>query len=151
MDRKIFTQSGLDKLKKELDVLKTEKRHQVADRIKQAKEFGDLSENAEYAEAKEEQAYVEGRILELEHLVKTAVVAEARTKDIVSVGCEVLVDKEGKELHFSIVGSTEADPASGKISFESPLGQALLDHKVDDEVEVESPAGKVRYKILEIK
>ena len=152
MDKKVLTKEGLSKLQEELDYLKNEKRPQVADRIKQAKELGDLSENAEYQEAKEEQSFVEGRILELEHLIKTSDLADENTnKDVVSVGSEVSIDKEGQILNFTIVGSTEADPLSGKISIESPFGQALMGGKKDEEVEVDLPGGKVKCKILEIK
>lgn len=151
MSQKIFTKEGLEKLKEELHNLQTKKRFEVADRIKVAKEFGDLSENAEYHEAKEEQAFVEGRIIELEHLIKTAVVADNNdVKGVVSVGSKVKVKKDEKELNFVIVGSTEADPINGKISLESPIGSALLNHKVGDEIEIDLPAGKSIYKIIDI-
>ena len=139
--------------KKELDYLKNQKRHQVADRIKQAKEYGDLSENAEYQDAKDEQAFVEGRILELEHIVKSAIAVDNNggQKGRIFIGSKVKVDKDkGQILEFEIVGSMEADPVNGKISIESPLGAALMDKKVGDEVTVELPAGLVKYKILEI-
>lgn len=152
MDTKIITKEGLDKLEKELDYLKNTKRHEMSQRIKIAKDHGDLSENAEYHEAKDEQGFVEGRILELEHLLKTAIVAEeVVNSDIVVVGSSVVVDRQGERLTLTIVGSTEADPARGKISLESPIGEALLDKKVNDEVEVKLPNGIVVYKILEIK
>ncbi len=151
MDKMVLTKEGLAKLQEELEYLKNEKRHQVADRIKQAKEFGDLSENAEYQEAKEEQAFVEGRILELDSIIKTAFVAEKKNgSDKVSIGSKVTVEKNGDKSEFTIVGSTEADPINSKISLDSPLAQALIDKKVGDETEVELPAGKVVYKILEI-
>jgi len=151
MEKKVLTKEGLAKLQEELDYLRDEKRYQVADRIKQAKEFGDLSENAEYQEAKEEQAFVEGRILELESLIKTAVVAEGGNNNgKVGISSRVLLDKDGEKTEYTIVGSTEADPINRKISLESPLAQALLDKKVGDNVELELPAGKVTYKILEI-
>ncbi len=151
MDKKVLTKQGLDKLNKELEYLKTDKRKEVSERIKVAQEFGDLSENAEYHEAKDEQAFTEGRILELEHLIKTSIVAEENSsKDIISVGSKVLVEKDGQEFSFTIVGSTEADPASGKISLEAPLGDALLDKKVGDEVEVKLPGGLMKYIIKDI-
>ncbi len=151
MEKKVFTAQGLTKLKEELEHLQTTRRKQVADRIKSAKEFGDLSENAEYQEAKEEQAFIEGRIIELEHMVKTAVVAEqSADNDTVQVGSQVTVDKDGKELHFTIVGSTEADPVNGKISLESPLGQAMLNRKINEKFEVDLPSAKVTYKIIKI-
>jgi len=151
MDNKVLTQEGLNKLKEELEYLKNEKRPQVADRIKSAKELGDLSENAEYQEAKEEQSFVEGRILELEHLIKTSSVAEKTTKDgTVQVGSQVKINKEGQEINFTIVGSTEADPIHGKISLESPFGEALMGRKVGEELEVDLPGGKTKCKIISI-
>ena len=152
MESKVLTKEGLSKLQKELDYLQNTKKHEVSDRIKLAKEFGDLSENAEYQDAKEEQAYVEGRILELEYLIKTCIVAEENNQTgVVAVGCEVEVDKNGQKQRFFIVGSTEADPVNSRISLESPLGSAILGKAVGEEVEVELPAGKVTYKILDIK
>lgn len=149
---KVFTQEGLDNLKRELDELKNVRRKEVADRIKSAKEFGDLSENAEYQEAKEQQAYVEGRVIELDNLIKNAVVAVAGAdKNTIGIGSQVEVEKDGQKMNFTIVGSTEADPVNKKISHESPLGQALINHKVGDEVEVKLPNGVAVYKILVIK
>jgi len=151
MDKKVLSKEGLIKLKEELDYLQNTKRPQVSERIKLAKEFGDLSENAEYQEAKDEQAFVEGRILELEHLIKTSIVADNnQNNDVVSVGSEVVVDREGQVMRLTIVGSTEAEPASGRISLESPFGQALLSKKVGDEVEIKLPTSQVKCKILEI-
>lgn len=151
MQGKVLTPEGLAKLQQELLELKEIKRPATAERIKLAKEFGDLSENAEYHEAKEEQGFIEGRIMELEQLIKTAQVVTPRTsKDIVGVGSRVQVEKDDQVLEFFIVGSTEADPINRKISLESPLGQALLDHKIGEEVEVSLPASKVKYKIVGI-
>lgn len=151
MDKKVLTQEGLDKLKKELEYLKNEKRPQVSERIKSAKELGDLSENAEYQEAKEEQSFVEGRILELEHLIKTSsVVEKVEGNASVQVGSQVKIDKGGQIMNFKIVGSTEADPVAGKISLESPFGEALMGRAVGEEVEVDLPGGKTKCKILEI-
>lgn len=151
MDNKVLTNEGLNKLKDELEHLKNEKRPQVSDRIKSAKELGDLSENAEYQEAKEEQSFVEGRILELEHLIKTSsVVEKGKNNGKVQVGCQVKIDKDGQIMYFTIVGSTEADPAQGKISLESPFGDALMGKAVGDEVEIDLPSGKVKCTILEI-
>jgi len=153
MDKKVLTQEGLNNLKAELEDLKTNKRKEVAERIKIAKEYGDLSENAEYQEAKDQQGYVEGRILELEALIKTAILADKQVNDhnIVGIGSHVAVQRDGQTLNFTIVGSTEADPANKKISLESPLGQALLNKKIGDEVEVKLPGGIAIYKILDIK
>lgn len=151
MTKKVLTQEGYDKLKEELEDLKTNGRIRVAERIKTAKEYGDLSENAEYQEAKEEQAFIEGRIIELEHLTKTAIIAESNgNKEIVGVGSRVKVERDGVKSEFTIVGSTEADPANNKISLESPIGDALLTKKLGDIVEVELPSGVAHYKILEI-
>jgi len=151
MDNKVLTKEGLNKLKDELGYLKNTKRPQVADRIKQAKELGDLSENAEYQEAKEEQSFVEGRILELEHLIKTSsIVEKVKNNGKVQVGCQVKIDRDGQNMNFTIVGSTEADPVHGKISLESPFGNALMGKSVGDEVEVDLPSGKIKCKILEI-
>jgi transcription elongation factor GreA len=151
MDNKVLTPEGLSKLQEELEHLKMVKRPQVSERIKSAKELGDLSENAEYQEAKEEQSFVEGRVLELEHLIKTSSVAE-KVKDDgkVQVGCQVKIDRDGQSMDFTIVGSTEADPVQGKISLESPFGDALMGKSVGDEVEVDLPGGKTKCKILKI-
>ncbi len=151
MNSTIVTPEGLEKLKTELEYLKTEKRKQVSDRIKTAKEFGDLSENAEYQEAKDEQAFTEGKILNLENLIKTAVVADKNDDDQINVGNTIKVDREGKTFEFTIVGSTEGDPSNGKISVESPLGQAFVGKRLNEEFVVDLPAGKIQYKILEIK
>ncbi len=147
----ILTSQGLEKLKKELEYLKKEKRAQVADRIRIAKDFGDLSENAEYHEAKEEQAFVEGRISEIAQIIKSAHVADAAHGSGVSVGSTVVVDKAGTSMTFQIVGATEADPGAGKISLESPLGQALLGKAVGDEVSITTPTGQLLYTIQEIR
>jgi transcription elongation factor GreA len=122
----------------------------VADRIKTAKAYGDLSENAEYQEAKDEQAFVEGRIIELDNIIKTSVVADKQDIDVVQVGSHIKVEKEDGVFEFTIVGSTEADPANGKISVESPLGEAFFGKAKNDELEIDLPMGKVKYKILEI-
>ena len=154
MDKKILTPEGLKKLQEELENLTSNKRKEISDRIKIAKEFGDLSENAEYQEAKEQQSFIEGRILELESIIKTAVVADSAPTDgkkIVRIGSHVLVARDNQNLNFTIVGSTEADPVNKKISLESPLGEALLDREVGEEVEVKLPSGMARYKILDIK
>lgn len=151
-ENKVFTQEGLDNLKRELDELKNVKRKEVADRIKSAKEFGDLSENAEYQEAKEQQAYIEGRIIQLDNLIKSGVVAvSGGDKQTIGIGSHVEVEKNGQKMTFTIVGSTEADPVNKKISHESPLGQALINHKVGDEVEVKLPNGIAVYKIVVVK
>lgn len=151
----IITADGFDKIKKELEYLKTVKRHEVADRIKTAREFGDLSENAEYDEAKNEQGFVEGRISELEHKMKIAVViddADIHTEDV-GVGSVVKIRNSAMDLiaEYKIVGSAESDPKNNRISNESPIGSALLGAKVGESVKVQIPDGEAIYQILEIR
>lgn len=152
-NKKIYlTKDGLEKLEEELHNLITDKRKKVAQRIKEAKEYGDLSENSEYEEAKNEQAFIEGRIAEVKNMLKNSVLisGKIKSKEKVSIGSKVTIEVEGELTDFIIVGSTEASPTEGRISNESPIGQALLDKKVGDEVEVEVPAGKLIYKIKKI-
>jgi transcription elongation factor GreA len=152
MDEKetILTPEGLRKLEEELEFLKTVKRKEVAERIKQAKEFGDLSENSEYEDAKNDQAFTEGRILTVEGMLRNAKVIN--NPDIVSIGSTLkLVDESGEELTFTIVGSPEADPAHDKISNESPVGRALLGKRKGETVTVQAPAGTMKYTIKGIK
>ena len=152
--KNILTYEGLKKLEDELEDLKVNRRKEVADKIKEAREQGDLSENAEYDAAKDEQREIEARIEELEKILKNAevVVEEDVDVDVINIGCKVKVlDMEfDEELEFRIVGSTEASSLQGKISNESPVGKALLRHKVGDVVGVETQAGEIEYKILEI-
>ncbi|MFZ7131006.1 MAG: transcription elongation factor GreA [Eubacteriales bacterium] len=151
----ILTYEGLKKLENELDYLKTVKRREIAERIKVAREFGDISENAEYDEAKNEQAFTEGRIVEIEHKLKIAKVIDEDdiVTDTVSVGALIKVkDVEFNEvLNYVIVGSAEANPVENKISNESPVGAALLGKKIGDIVSVEVPDGSVSFEILDIK
>jgi transcription elongation factor GreA len=143
---------GIKALKKELQELKTAKRQEIAQRLQEAKELGDLSENAAYFEAKEAQSLNETRIAELEELLKTAVIIETPTaEDAVRIGStvEVKSSQNGTET-FTIVGSAEAKPAEGKISNESPLGRAFLNHRAGDEIDIKTPGGTVKYKILKI-
>ena len=151
----ILTQEGFDNLEKELNYLRTEKRAEIADRIKVALGFGDLSENSEYDEAKNDQAFNEGRIIQLENMLKNAVVVDESEipTDKVSVGSIVKVmDYEfDEEVEYAIVGSAEADPMNFKISNESPVGSALLGKKVGDVVEVTVPSGVSKFEILEIR
>lgn len=150
----ILTEEGMQKLKDELEYLKTQKRKEVSEKIKQALSFGDLSENSEYDEAKNEQAEVENRINNIVHMLKYARVLDESeiTADEVSLGSRVkLLDIEfDEELEYSIVGTTEADPEKNKLSQESPVGSALMHRKVGDVVDVEAPGGTVQFKILEI-
>lgn len=146
-----LTKEGRENLEKELEELKTNKRKEISAKIKEAKEYGDLSENSEYEEAKNQQAFVEGRIAEVEHILKNSVLINNKgSKDCINVGCSVTCEIEGELNEFIIVGSTEANPLEGKISNESPIGKALLSKKVGDEIEVEVPAGKIIYKIKKI-
>jgi len=137
--------------KKELEEL-NDKRNEISKRIREAQDKGDISESVEYTEAKEAQAFNEGRIQELKQLMNEAIIVSKKKKcDSVDVGCEVIVKNKNEKREFSIVGSEEADPAQGKISNESPLGRAFLNKKKGDEVEVQTPKGRVVYKILQVK
>lgn len=145
-----ISKEGLQKLKDELLYLKTEKRREVTARIEKAKDLGDLKENADYHDAKDEMGWVSSRILELEDNINRAVVIEAKLSDTVSIGCTVKVAGGGKEKRFTIVGATEADPLAGRISNESPLGQAFLGRRVGETAEVKVPSGTVTYTVREI-
>jgi len=151
----ILTYEGLKKIEEELEQLKTVRRKEVTQKIKTALSFGDLSENSEYDEAKNEQAFVEGRIATLENMLKNAkVIDEEDVKtDVISVGATAKVrDLEfGDELEITIVGSAEADPTQMKISNEAPIGKGLLGHKVGDRVDIQIPDGTISYEVLEIK
>lgn len=145
-----FTQKGLEKLKKELERLKKKERREIADRLKHAAAFGDLSENAAYHEAKEAQAFLEGRILELEYRVKNAVLIQKGSTDLVQVGSTVLLESKNSQETFTITGSVETDPLEGKISGDSPLGKSLLNRRVGERFEFQTPEGKVTYKVIKI-
>lgn len=147
----LITQEGLDRLNTELKELKDVRRPEIINRIKLAKELGDLSENAEYSSAKDEQSFIEGRIQELEDVIKHAKVAEETAgSKVVGVGSRVTVEVGGESDKFEIVGPAESDPANGKISTDSPVGQALLGHKDKDVVKVKTPDGEISYKVLSI-
>lgn len=149
---KIFTEEGLKKLQTELDDRKTKIRHEIAESIKEAKEQGDLSENAEYSEAKRHQNENETRISELEAMLKDSVVAaKQKSSSVVGMGSRLTVKTHGKEIDFEIVGSNEVDPAQGKISNESPLGRAFLGKGKGEKAEVLAPAGTIKYEIVSIK
>ena len=155
MDKKnILTYQGLQKLEEELQNLKVVRRKEVAQKIKEAREQGDLSENAEYDAAKDEQRDIEERIEDIEKILKNAevVVEEEVELDKISIGCKVkILDvEENEELEYKIVGSTEANSLKGKISNESPVGKALLGAKIGDVVKVETHVGELEYKVLEI-
>ncbi len=147
----IITQEGYDKLKNELDYLSTVRRREIADRIERAKDLGDLSENAEYSEAKDAQALNESRVIELTNTLKNVtVVANKAQGDIVSMGSTVTVKCDGKERTYTIVSFNEADPLNGRISNESPLGVSFLNRQKGELVEVETPRGVMKYKITKI-
>lgn len=146
-----LTPEGAEKLKAELAELTGPKREELAKRLRSAIQMGDLSENADYHQAKEDQAFLEGRIQEIEATLRTATIVEKKSGHVVDVGSHVTIQEEGFDPEtFYVVGAKEADPRNGKISNESPFGQALMDHKVGDIVEAETPGGKVRLKILKV-
>ncbi|MBQ1992505.1 MAG: transcription elongation factor GreA [Clostridia bacterium] len=147
-----LTKEGLENLQKELDFLKTTKRDEIAEKIEIARSYGDLSENAEYDEAKNDQAVVEARIAEIDNMLKNAVVIEDVDTGKVRPGATVVVKnlKMNKEFTYKIVGSNEADPLHGLLSDESPVGSALMDKAPGEVVSVETPAGVIEYEIVEI-
>ena len=148
---KILTKDGLKKLQEELENRKVAVRQRIAAMIKEAKEQGDLSENAEYSEAKREQAENEARIAELEAFLKEAVVAKHNNRSSgVQIGSTVRALLRGREMAFTIVGSNEVDPSAGKISHESPLGKAFLNKEKGARISVETPAGSMEYEILDV-
>ncbi|WP_088102584.1 transcription elongation factor GreA [Halalkalibacter urbisdiaboli] len=150
-----MTMDGKHKLEEELEYLKTERRKEVVERIKIARSFGDLSENSEYDSAKEEQAFVEGRIAQLEKMIRNAVLIEEEqgSANVVSLGKTVKFIElpDGDEEEYTIVGSAESDPAEGKISNDSPMAQSLLGRAVNDRVVVNTPGGEMEIEILEIR
>lgn len=151
----VLTADGLKRIEQELEHLRTVHRREVAERIRDSKAFGEFSENSEYEDAKTEQAFVEGRIIELKHIVQNASVIEKKSipTDVVGVGSRVTVrDLDTSDRwEYTIVGSVEADPFKDRISNESPVGESLLDKRVGDVVEVEVPAGKAKYEIVKIR
>ncbi len=154
-EKEVFlTIDGLKMLEEELEELKTVKRREVAERIKQAIGFGDISENSEYEDAKNEQAFIEGRILTLEKMLRNAKIIddESIATEVVSIGSTVLLkDLEyGDQFEYTIVGSVEADPGANKISNESPVGKAILGMTKGNVVEVSVPAGQLKYQIIDI-
>ncbi|MBD8500715.1 transcription elongation factor GreA [Paenibacillus arenosi] len=151
----ILTQDGLKKLEEELDNLKSVKRREVAERIKVAIGYGDISENSEYEDAKNEQAFIEGRVLTLEKMLRNARIInnDEIDTDTVSIGSTVIVEdlEFGDTMEYTIVGTAESDPLKNKISNESPVGKAILGKQKGTVVEVNVPAGVIQYKIVEIK
>jgi transcription elongation factor GreA len=154
MENDIYlTAEGAGKLKAELEELKGSARDALAKRLRAAIQMGDLSENADYHKAKEDQGFLEGRIQELEFTLRNAIIVEEGSvaRDVVSVGTRVTVQEEDFPAEtYHLVGAKEADPRNGKVSYESPIGRALLDHRVGEVVEAETPGGKIKLKILKI-
>jgi len=150
--KKYLTPEGLEKLKKELQYLKTVKRKEIAERLEKSIAYGDLTENSEYHETKEAQGFLEGRILELEDLLNNAVLIPPAEKQngLAQIGSTVLVKAGSEKESFRIVGAKEANPLEGKISADSPLGKAILNQTKGVMIEVETPQGRVQYKILKI-
>lgn len=150
----LLTIEGVRKLEQELEHLKSVRRREVAERIKQAIEFGDITDSSEYEDAKNEQAFIEGRIITLEKALRNAVVINAEDVDTneVSIGSTVLLKDldRGAEFRYTIVGSMEADPRANRISHESPVGRAVLGQQVGNVVEIQVPAGTVKYQIIDI-
>jgi len=152
MNEQIISQEGYDKLKNELETLIKIKRPEIARRIQTAKDMGDLSENAEYADAKEAQAFNEGRIAELDATLKNVTVMDSHeSREEVSLGSVVIAKIDGKTKEYTIVSFNEADPLEGKISNESPLGRALLRKRPGEAVMVKTPKGEAKYEIVEIR
>ncbi len=150
----MLTREGLKNLENELENLKSVRRGEVAERIKQAIDFGDISENSEYEDAKNEQAFIEGRIVTLEKMLRNShIIEDDDDQNIVHLGCTVVIkDLEfDEDMEYTLVGSAEADPTEFKISNESPVGKAIVGQPVGSTVEVNVPAGLLKYKILEIK
>jgi len=152
-NKKIYlTKEGLQELKKEYEQLTTTKRPDVLARVTQARSMGDLSENAEYVAAREELSFIDGRIDELEEILKQAVIIDGNGKGTktIKLGSKVILATKGKKEAFMVVGEWEADPKEKKISHESPLGKALIGKKVGEKAEVEAPAGKLAYTIVSV-
>ena len=149
--QKFISDKKLQELTEKLQFLKNVRRRQVAEKIAKAKDLGDLSENAEYSEAKDEQALLEKKIAELEDIIESVVIVKkSGDQSTVSFGSVVEIEYNGQKKEYSIVGSEEADPSQGKISNESPLGSALMEHKKGDIIEVKTPKGLIKYTILKI-
>ena len=153
-ERTFLTRDGLKKLGEELEYLRTTRRAEVAERLHNAQDDGELIENAEYEDAKNEQAFVEGRILQLETMLSNAAIIEDAGPDgVVALGCTITIKEADsrRSEEYKLVGAVEANPREGRISNESPLGKALLGRKVGDDVKVQAPAGAIKYKITKIR
>lgn len=152
MPTSFLTREGYEKLQEELDFLRTSKRQEIANRLHEAMEGGELIENAEYEAAKNEQAFVEGRIKELEILLATArVISETEKAEVIQIGSKVTIQEDGNDPEmYTIVGAAEANPRAGRISNESPLGRALLNRKAGDQVQVDAPAGSFVVSVVKV-
>jgi transcription elongation factor GreA len=146
-----LTRVGKEKLEQELLELKKTKRPEVIERIRRAKDFGDLSENAEYEDARNEQSFIEGKIQEIEYILKYAdIVSGNGHKGVAELGSRVKIDLDGEKVEYELVGSTEADPSSGKISIESPIGSAIAGKKTGESVLANTPGGELKIKVLKV-
>jgi transcription elongation factor GreA len=150
-EKEYLTQEKFDEFTKELEQLKSVRRKEVAEALEYAKALGDLSENAEYHEARDEQALVEDRIAKLEGILKSALIITGHGTDMVNVGSSITVEKDGKKASFTIVGTEESNAVVGKISIKSPFGQAALGKKKGESFSFEAPSGTITYKVVEIK
>lgn len=152
-EKEYLSKEKINELESELKHLKTERRKEIADQLEYSKSMGDLSENAEYHEARDEQAKNESRIIQIEEILKNAVLLKHHSGDIIDVGSTITILKKGEETRhvYNIVGPEEADMIAGKLSYKSPLGSALINKKKGDEFTFESPKGKVHYKIVDVK
>lgn len=152
MTQNYLTPEGEAKLKAELEELKGPRREELAARLRSAIQMGDLSENADYHKAKEDQAFLEGRIQEIDAILRTSILIEkSANTTVVSIGDQVTIQEEGFDPEtYHLVGPTEADPRKGRISYESPIGKAIMDKKVGDVVEADAPGGKIKFKIIKI-
>jgi len=147
-----LTQAGRQRLEAELEQLKKVKRPAVIDRIKRAKDFGDLSENAEYEDARNEQSFIEGRVQEVEYILKYAKpVTNGKDHNAITLGSVVAVEMEGEKLDYEIVSSNEANPSEGRISNESPIGTTLIGAKTGETIQAKTPGGEIKIKVLEVK
>jgi transcription elongation factor GreA len=147
-----LTPEGEEKLKAELEELKGPRREELSARLRSAIQMGDLSENADYHKAKEDQGFLEGRIQEIDAILRNSVIIEkTKSTGVVSIGSQVTIQEEGFDPEeYHLVGPTEADPRKGRISYESPIGRALMDKRVGDTAEAETPGGKIKFKIIKI-
>jgi transcription elongation factor GreA len=147
-----LTPEGEEKLKAELEELKGPRREELSARLRSAIQMGDLSENADYHKAKEDQGFLEGRIQEIDAILRNSVIIEkTKSTGVINIGSQVTIQEEGFDPEeYHLVGPTEADPRKGRISYESPIGRALMDKKVGDTAEAETPGGKIKFKIIKI-